>query len=51
MFVFRTAHKKQASAVVSHLWLGPFGGRDQLGDVNDYEQIILHRETKHEGVD
>jgi hypothetical protein len=51
MFVFRTAHKKQAGAVVSRLWLGSFAGRDELGDVNDYGQIILHRETKHEDVD
>jgi hypothetical protein len=48
---FKTAHTKQAGAVVSRLWLGHFAGRDELGDVNDYEQIILQRETKHEGVD
>lgn len=51
MFVLRTSHKKQAGAVVSRLWLEHFAGRDELGDVNDYEQIILQRETKHEGVD
>jgi hypothetical protein len=51
MFVLRTAHKEQASAVVSRLWLGHFSGRDKLGGVKDYEQIMLLKETKHEGVD
>lgn len=51
MFVLRTAHKKQVCAVVSRLWLGLFAGRDELGDVSDYEQIMLQRETEHEGVD
>ena len=51
MFVLRTAHKKQAGAVVSRLWLGQFAGRDELGGVKDYEQIILQKGTKHEGVD
>jgi len=48
---FEDLTQVKAGAVVSRLWLEHFAGRDELGDVNDYEQIILQRETKHEGVD
>jgi len=46
MFVLRTAHKKQAGAVASRLWLGHFAGRDELGDVNDYEQNYITKRNK-----